>query len=283
MTAWRVAKTAWKDFRDDDAFLLAAALAYYSALSIGPLMVLGLRFAAVVGHEAEDAMVSQVQFLLGPQASGVLQEIVETARHAVPSSSWGALVGAATLVLSASALFVHLQAAMNRIWDVRQDASSGFAQLVLKRVLSLGMLGAAGFLLAVSLAVSAGIGYAAGRVVPGSSTWWHVINFVLSVGVFTVVFAAMYRYLPDVRIRWRDVWLGATVTAVLFAVGKLGIGVYLGNSSAADAYGAAGSLLVLLIWVWFSALLFFAGAEWTQAWAHAHGRGFVLAEHAKRA
>jgi YihY family inner membrane protein len=193
------------------------------------------------------------------------------------------MVGLATLAWSASSVFAQLQEALNTIWEVEPKPGAGLLGTVRRRVLSMTMVLGIGFLLLVSLVLSAGLaalGRFFGGLLPGAEALWQVVEFAVSFGVVTLLFAAIYKVLPDAEIRWGDVWVGAAATALLFALGKLLIGLYLGHASVGSTYGAAGSLLVLLVWIYYSAQILFFGAEFTQAYARRYGSRIVPAEGA---
>ena len=263
------------EFGEDGAVTLAASLAYYTALSMAPLVLLVLRVAAFFGPQGQRDLVEQITALIGPQGGDAVQLVIESSRSEPVAGNVAGSLSVLMLIFGASAVFSELQHALNTIWDVRSRPKSGVWGWIRKRLLSMGILLAVLFLLLVSTVVSAllALGPRATADLPGGPALWSVVHVVFSIAVFSALFALMFRYLPDVRIQWRDVWLGAFATAVLFALGKLAVGFYLGRSSVGSAYGAAGSLVVLLVWTYYSALIFFFGAEWTQVWARAHGRG----------
>jgi membrane protein len=196
-----------------------------------------------------------------------------------------AIIGFVILLSSASAVFAQLQASLNRIWNVVQKTGLGVLHMIKTRLFSMAIVASLGFLLMVSLGVStllAALGSYFQTLLPQMEFLLHVINFVVAVGVTTVLFGAIFKYLPDVIIRWRDVWVGAVVTALLFNLGQIGLGLYLGHSSTASAYGAAGSFMVLILWLYYSTLILFYGAGWTQVRARLLGSRFEPAPHANR-
>ncbi len=270
-------RQAGSDFVSDDAMTLGGALAFYTALSLAPLLVILLSLASFLGESTQDRLVQQIEMMVGPQAGEGIQVIIDNAETRPDLGSFAGIAGLLTLLFSATGVFAQLQAALNRIWDVRARPSQGIWAWLRKRFLSLGMLLALGFLLLVSLAVSAGLGI----ILPQTGVIWQVVTFLVSMVVFVAMFALMFKYLPDVKITWNSVWAGAVLTAVLFAVGKFAIGLYLGHSSVASSYGAAGSLLLLLLWVYYSALIVFFGAELTQVYAHRFDRAIQPDEHAE--
>ncbi|HEX7183491.1 MAG TPA: YihY/virulence factor BrkB family protein [Thermoanaerobaculia bacterium] len=250
----------------------SAALAFYTIFSLAPVLVIVIALAgAVYGEEAvRGQIVSEFQGLMGRDAALLVQEVLKTAAR--PASGRIATVaGIFTLLFGATGVFAQLQDALNRIWGVAPKPQAVFTTLLRKRLLSFAVLLGIGFLLLVSLVLSAGLA-AASRWLERfiSVEVLQVTNFLVSFLVITLLFALIYRVLPDVRLDWQDVWGGALVTSLLFVLGKTLIGFYLGRTGLASAYGAAGSLVVVLLWVYYSALIFFLGAEIT----HIHSRQY---------
>ena len=282
---WSAAKAAGKDFGEDEALVRAAALAYYTALSIAPLLVLLLWIVGFLGEDTQARLVEQLEGVMGGsggegQAGSAVRQIVDNAEQG------GGVAGPLSLLLlaiSASSVFAQLQTSLNRIWDVRARPGGGVRTWIRKRLTSIGTVITLAFLLLVSLAASAVLSFMQGQaqgVLPGGAGLWMVLSTLVSFAVFVLVFALMYRYLPDVRIEWRDTWLGATLTAALFVVGKYLVGLYLGSKGLDSTYGAAGSLVALLIWVYYCAVIVFYGAEVTQVVAKRSGRHVEPDEHA---
>jgi membrane protein len=276
-------KSTFKEWNEDKASRLAAALAYYTAFSVAPMLLIAIVIAGLVfGNEAaQGSIFAQLQGLLGPEAAGTIETAVKTSRQP-GASTVSAIIGLATLIWSASNVFGQLQDALNTIWEV-QPKPAGLVGSLKRRLVPMSMVLGIGFLLLVSLVLSAALsalGHFFNQLLPGTSVLWEIVNFVISFGVVTGLFAAIYKVLPDVEIRWSDVWIGAAVTALLFTIGKLLIGLYLGNASIGSTYGAAGSLLVVLVWVYYSAQILFFGAEFTQVYARRYGSQIVPSEHA---
>jgi membrane protein len=276
------------DFFSDDALTLAAALSFYSALSLAPLLVLLIWISSLLGGTAQQELVEQMVALVGEEGGAAIEEVVESAKESPTLGSVAGALGIATLLFSAAGVFAQLQHSLNVVFDVKAKPAPGAARGVWawlrRRLLSMGMVLAVGFLLLVSLALSAALAAVLGgakQTLPATEVLWQVANFIAPLIVFIALFAALFKFLPDVRIAWRDVWLASAITAVLFSLGKVGIGIYLGRSSLGSAYGAAGSLVVLLVWVYYAAVIFFLGAELSQVWARAHGRGFEPKEGAE--
>lgn len=283
---WALIKRSVSAWIDDSAPSMGAAIAYYTLFSIAPLLVIVIAIAGVVfGTEAaQDAIVAQLEGLIGHEGAVAVQGLVksgaEPGRGAI-----AAIVGAGTLFIGATTVFAELQSALDRIWEVPAGKqASGIWHLTRQRLLSFGMVLVLGLLMLVSLVVSAAL-TALGRWWGGLFEGWeavlHVVNFAVSFAVVTGLFAAIYKIMPRADIAWRDVWIGAVVTALLFTLGKFLIGLYLGKSGVTAGFGAAGSLVVLLIWVYYSAQIFLLGAEFT--WVYAHARGSRLAARGSKA
>jgi membrane protein len=276
-------KEAYHDWSEDKASRLAAALAYYTAFSVAPLLLITIAVAGLAfGREAaQGRIVGQLQGLMGP-AAGAVETALANAQDP-GAGALSAIIGLATLIWSASNLFGQLQETLNTIWEVAPDPDAGIVATLKRRFLSMTMVLGVGFILLVSLVVTAGVAVAGNffsSVLPGGAVLWQVVNFSLSFAVTTLLFAAIYKVLPDVTIAWSDVWIGSAVTALLFTVGKLLIGLYLGHASVGSTFGAAGSLLVFLVWVYYSAQILFFGAEFTQVYARRYGSRIVPAEGA---
>lgn len=279
-----VLKATVRDFREDKALRLAAAMSYYALLSLAPLLIVAVAVAGMVwGRQSASAeVVEQMENQVGAAGAEVAQSVLASA--AQPARGIVALaIGGGVLLLGATGLFLQLQGALNTIWDVRPRPGQGVRGFIRKRVLSLAMVLGVGLLLLVLLAASTAISaaheYLAG-LVPGMEWIWRAGNELLSFALMTLLFALVFKYVPDVRIRWRDVWTGAAVTAVLFLAGRFLLGWYLGRGSVGSAYGAAGSLVAMLVWVYYSSVLLFLGAEFTQAQARARGAPIVPAQYA---
>ena len=280
MWLFRLLKKTVKEFLADDCPRLAAALSYYVVFALPPLLVLLLVVLGTVVDPTNARSLIQEQFatLTGPGVADQIGSIVEQAQQPGAGRGLTALLGAGALLFGATGAFVQLQGALNRAWDVEPDPKAGgIRSFLIKRVLSIGMVMAIAFLLLVSLIISALISafgdLFASYVSAGISDFvMQAINTVVSLAVFTVLFAAMFRFLPDAKIAWRQVWVGAGVTTLLLMVGKTLIGLYLGNSDPGQAYGAASSLAILLLWIYYSSMIVLFGAEFTEVWAERHGR-----------
>jgi membrane protein len=273
---WSLAKESAAAWMDDFAPSMGAAIAYYTAFSIAPLLIIVIAIAGLFfGREAASGyLYAQLDGLLGDQGARAIQGMVESAS----STGEGVIataVGVVLLAVGATTVFAELQTDLDRIWKApAAKKAEGLWELVRSRVLSRGLVVSIGFVMLVALVVSAALA-ALGK-------WWggvfenfewvlHILNFVVSLAVTTVLFALMYKILPRVKIGWRDVWIGSAATALLFTIGKFLVGLYIGKSSVVSSFGAAGSLAVLLVWVYYSAQIFLLGAEFTWVYAHRYG------------
>ena len=275
-TVFSLLKEAFQEWQKDKASLLAAALAYYTVFSITPLLVIAIAIVgAVFGQEAaRGEILAQINSLVGEQGAQAIEMALNNANQP-EISSIASIISVVILLIGASGVFAQLQEALNTVWNVTAKPEGGIWIFIRKRLLSFGMVLAIGFLLLVSLIISAvlsGVSKMEMDLLPGLDSLWQFLNFGVSFGFITVLFALIYKYLPDVKIRWKDVWVGAITTALLFGLGKYLIGLYLGRGSLGSAYGAAGSLIVFLAWVFYSAQILLFGAELTQVYARRYGR-----------
>lgn len=273
----QVLKAAFKDFGEDECGVRAAALAYFTVFALPPLLTLLLMLAGMIWdpQEVERALTSQFSGMMGESGGEQVSTIIAQADKPGSGGIFATLLSLGGLVFGATGAFIQLQGALNRAWEVKPDPEKGGIMLfITKRMLSLGMVLGIGFLLAVSLALTAGISAVGGAVGSGIPEGvMHVVNFGLTFGVLGLLFAAMYKVLPDAEIAWKDIWVGAFVTAALFVLGKFAIGLYLGRSNPGDAFGAAGALAVVLVWAYYSSMILLFGAEFTQQWAKQRGSG----------
>ena len=273
---YQLAKQSVSAWIDDYAPSMGAAISYYTVFSIAPLLIIVIAVAGFVwGREAvQGELVGQLTGLIGKEGATGIQALIESANQ--PTQGLVAtVISTLVLIVGATTVFAELQSALDRIWQVPQvPKASGIWATLRTRLLSLGFILGLGFLMLVSLVSSAGIaalgGWAKG-LLPGWAALLYVINLVFSVGFTTVLFAMIFKLMPQAQVSWRDVWVGAGVTAVLFEIGKTLISLYIGKSSVTSSFAAAGSLVVLLIWVYYSAQIFLLGAEFTWAYANAHG------------
>jgi len=273
---WQMIKATVKAWVDDYAPSMGAALSYYTLFSLAPLVIIVIAVAGMLfGQEAaQGEIVAQLRGIMGEQGAVAVEGMLRAARE--PAKGVVAtIVGLAMLLLGATAIFGELQSALDRIWRVpAPKEESGIWHLLRTRLLSFGLVLGLGFMMTVSLVVStalAALGKWWGGWFQGWDVLLEILNFAVSFGIFTLLFAIIYKIMPRANIPWRDVWTGAAVTAFLFTIGKVLIGLYLGKSSLASGFGAAGSLVVLIAWVYYSAQIFLFGAEYTWVYANRHG------------
>lgn len=273
---FKLLRRAVGNFLADDAMSLSAALSFYTLLSFAPLMVLGVWASSMLGHGLQEMMLGEVGALAGQDAREVAQAVVNSA-NARPSI--GSIAGITSIVVSligATTVFAQLQTSLNRIWGIEARPGNAIWGWLRQRVLSIGVLGAIVFVLIVSLLISSGLG----ALLTHSGPIWDALNQLISMAVFAGLFALLFRYLPDARLQWRRAVWGGVVTAILFTLGKWVIGFYLARGNVGGAYGAVGSVVVLLVWVYYSSAIFFFGAEVVQAWFRERGESIQPAAHA---
>jgi membrane protein len=273
---WDLVKASASAWVDDYASSMGAALAYYTLFSLAPLLLLVISVGGLIygAAAARGAVVAQFEGLIGLEGATVVQNLLKSANQPT-TSLFASAVSLVTLIAGATSIFAELQSDLDRIWRVpTANRPAGMLGLLRTRLLSFGLIVSIGFLLLVSLVVStalAAFGKWYGAWFPGWVLTLEVVNQVVSIVFVTAMFAMMYRILPSVWVAWRDVWQGAFATAVLFTAGKFLIGLYLGKAGVASGFGAAGSVVVLLAWVFYSAQIFLLGAEFTWLYAHRHG------------
>ena len=283
---WRLLKETFKEWNDDNASRLAAALSYYTIFSLAPLLIIAIAIAgAVFGDEAaKGEIVKQIQGLVGKDGAEVIQTALQNAQKP-DTRNFASIISIGVLLFGASNVFAQIQDALNTIWEVEPKPGRSIWQTLRKRFLSFAMVGGVGFLLMVSLVVSAvlaGMVNYFGSLIPGFDFLWQIANFAISFAVVTILFAIIYKFIPDAKIAWNDVWIGSAMTSLLFVIGKSLLGLYLGNGSFGSAYGAAGSLIVLLAWINYAAQIIFFGAEFTQVYATKYGSHIVPDENSRR-
>jgi membrane protein len=267
---WYVLKRALAGWWNDNVPRLGASLAYYTLFAMAPILVISIAIAGFFfGAEAvRGEVVGQMRGLVGETGAVAVQAMLESAATR-GDGTLATVIGLVTFFLGSTGAFLELQTALNGIWRVKPKPNAGIRQMLFQRLLSFGLVIGVGFVLLVSLVISAGLSALnryMGHAFPGFEVLWAALNVLVSLGVVTLLFAMIYQFLPDVDLRLRDVWLGALVTAGLFTVGKSVIGLYLGTSAIGSSYGAAGSVIVLLVWVYYSAQVVLLGAEFTKAY-----------------
>lgn len=275
MSLARLVRQTTLEWMAQDVPRLGASLAFYTIFAIAPLFVIVLAIAGLwFGEEAaRRELFNEVSGLVGSEGREAIEALVSAANQP-KAGAWATVAALATLFIGVTGVFVELQDALNTVWGVRRLPGRGFHRFVKDRLLSFALVVGMGFLLLVSLVLSAGLsafGKFLDGLLPAQEVIWQGVNFTVSFGVITVLFALVFKVLPDVKIAWRDVWIGAVITALLFNLGKLLIGLYLGRSGITSAYGAAGSLVVILMWVYYSSQILFFGAKFTQVYANEYG------------
>ncbi|RPI49013.1 MAG: YihY/virulence factor BrkB family protein [Chloroflexi bacterium] len=284
---WELLKGTFEEWKEDKVSRLAAALSYYTIFSLPGLLLIIVAVAGFfLGQESvrEDLM-SQVGSVVGDDGAEAIGTMLSNAGWDRDAGVVAVVVGIVTVIVAATGAFTQLQEALNTVWEVAPAPGAGILQTLQKRFLSFSLILGIAFLLLVSLVVStalAGLGNFLEDMFPGAAWLIQILNVVISFAVITLLFALMYKYLPDAEIALKDVFIGAALTTLLFTVGKFALGFYLGRSSATSAYGAAGSLVLILLWIYYSAQIFLFGAEFTQVYARKHGSRVVPDEDAVR-
>ena len=277
----QVARVAVQEIREDRILTYAAAVAFYAALSLPPILVTLLWAIGLTASGAEEHLRQQAELLVGADGRRLVDSVLASAdRQAVRLDGVAGTISTVALLFAATGVFAQLQRALNRIWDVEAKPGRGVWMWVRRRLLSLGLLGTLAFLMLVSLTASTAV--SAIGIAQGGTALAEIASHATTIAVFTLLFAAVFRFLPDVHIRWRDVWGGAFATAILFAIGKALIGLYLANKGLGASYGAVGPAIVVLAWVYFSSAIVFVGAEITQAWLLVAGRRLEPNEYAAK-
>jgi membrane protein len=283
---WKLLRETVLSFIEDEALSRGAAIAFYAVTSIAPVLLIVIAIAGLVfGQDAtENAIVARLSDLMGPQAAQVLQSAVASAASK-SSGTIATIIGVITLMVTASGVFGETQSTLNALWKAEPKGTT-VSRLIRARAASLGLVAALGLLLIVSLVVSAALtafGNYLDAILPFGELLFPAMNFLVSLLPISILFAAIYKVLPDRHLEWRDVIVGGVVTAVLFNIGKSLIGWYIGSSAVASSYGAAGALIILLVWVYYSIQLFLLGAEFTKIYASRHGsrqaEGVAVAEN----
>jgi membrane protein len=289
--SWRAIRRLIKETVDewnrDNVTQMAAALAYYTLFSIAPLLVIAVAVAgAVFGEEAaRGEIVKQIQGLVGKGgAEAIEMALANTRGPNINSGIIASLISIAALLFGASGVFVQLQESLNAVWNIERNRDSGVKAIVRKRIFSFAMVVTIGFILMASLLVTTSltaINNFASYLVPGFDVFWQVLNLGVSFVAIALLFALIYKYIPDITVAWRDVLVGASLTSLLFSIGKELLGLYLGNGSFGSTYGAAGSLVTFLAWIYYSVQIMLFGAEFTQVYARKYGSHRGVTNYAK--
>lgn len=282
---WKVLKDTVKEFVDNDPMSYSSSIAFYTIFSMPAILIIVVSIAgsAYEDDTVRNTLLAQIERLFGEESSDAVQKVMGNA-NALGNNLLAKIIGIGTLLFSATTVFVSLQNGVNKIWKIKPKPKKGLIQFLIARVLSLAMVMSIGFLMLVSLIIDTLIAIFNNHmnVIFSEATYYIVagINLVISLGIVTLVFAMIFKVLPDAKIKWKDVWVGAFFTTVLFTLGKYFIGFYLGNSSLSNAYGAAGSLVLLLIWVYFSSTIMLFGAQFTFVYSREIGHKIRPLKHA---
>ena len=283
--AWQILKQTVVNFFQDDSFSYASSIAFYTIFSLPAILIISLSVGATVYERdvVQQELINQIGRLIGPSSAAEIEKILLNA--ALDSTGTLArIVGIGTLIFSATTVFVSLQTSLNKIWGIKPKPERGIVKYLIDRLLSLAMVISIGFLLLVSLIIDTLLVVLQTTLSKFLEGWTLYIvtgtNIAISLALITAIFAMLFKVLPDAKIKWRDVWVGAMVTTVLFTIGKFLIGFYLGNSSVNSAYGAAGSLVIILVWVYYSTVILLFGAELTSVYAEKTGSKILPYHHA---
>jgi membrane protein len=275
---WDITKKSFKSWIADDPFREGAVISYYAIFSIPALLVIIISVAGLVwGKEAVSGEISnQISAAMGQETATQLEEIVAHASE-TKTSVWATIIGIITLIIGATGVFAQLQKSLDLIWEVKVKAEKAWLKSLKDRLFSFGLILSIGFLLLISLVISAGLSVFSDWIKAYMPDFmmlvFRLISFIINFGVITILFALMFKILPDAKISWRYVWPGAMVTALLFILGKFLLGLYFGKADPASAYGAAGSIVLLMLWVNYSSMIVFLGAEYTKQFAVFYGKG----------
>ncbi len=280
-------KETYQEWSSDDAFQKSASLAYYSIFSIPALMIIVINIASLAfgQDQVQQQLTDQIASMMGTEAANQVETMVARSREN-SNSTLAIIIGIATLLFGATGVFYQLQKALNDAWEVEPDPDSGLKQMAKSRITALGIVVAIGFLLMISLLVTTALSAMSGWIqqqLPGFPQFvFYILQVLVSIGVITVLFAAMFKILPDAKVEWRSVWVGALLTAILFTIGKFLIGFYIGKTDPASTFGAAGSIVLIMLWVYYTGLILLFGAEFTQVFARNKGHRIEPDEHARR-
>jgi len=284
---WQFCRRVVVQWVNNEPFELAAALSYYTLFSLTPVLVIAIGIAGIAfGHEtAQQQILETIQDLIGPEGTEAVRVMIQNLSSRPETGRISTLLGFVVLFFGAGGVVAELQSALDKIWEVTPRPSSALWGFLRQRFISFAMVLAIGFLLLISLIASAiltSLTELLGQFVGATAVIIYVLDIVVSFFFVTLLFAMIYKFVPDARIQWRDVGIGSALTAFLFTIGKFCIGLYLGTSGITSVYGAAGSLITILLWVYYSSLIFFFGAQFTRTYASEYGSGIIPTDYAER-
>lgn len=280
-------KETFTEWNNDDPFRHSAVIAYYSIFSLPALVIIIVQVAGLIlGEDAAQGQISsQISSAIGEDAAKQVETMVANTSE-MGNSTMAIIIGVATLLFGATGVFYQLQQSLNKVWEVQPNPNAGVAKIAIDRATSLGVILAIGFLLLIFMVITAALNVLSGWIqsqLPDFMLYiFYVLNVLVTLGVVTLLFALIYKVLPDAKVGWQSVWIGAFVTAVLFAIGKFALGIYFNKADPASAFGVAGSLILIMLWVNYSALILLFGAEFTQVYARRHGHQIEPSGHAQR-
>ncbi len=283
--SWKVLKKTFTGFNEDNVLKLSGALAYYTVFSMGPLLIVIISILGFfLGQEAVEGKVyGTLNSFMGSDAASQLQQIIRNAAVS-DRGAFAATIGVITLVIGATTVFAEIQDSINTIWGIKPKPKRGWLRMIINRLLSFSVIISLGFILLVSLVVTTLIdGFSQGlqqQFPDVAITVFYIANYIISVAVISLIFAVIYKVLPDAKIQWKDVWPGSIAAAVLFLAGKFGVSFYISQTEVGSTFGAAGSLVILLLWTYFSAVVLYIGAEFTKAYSMVYGSEIHPAEYA---
>lgn len=282
---WSLLKETVKEFIQDNAIKLSASLSYYTIFSLPPLLIIIISLCGVFfGKEAvQGELFGQINGLVGNEAAMQIQEMIKNVKRS-DSNVFATTIGVIVLLVGASGVFAEIQSSINYIWGLEAKPKRGLIKFLKNRLMSFSMIGSVGFLLLVSLLVNSLMDILNNRLMayfPNVVVYlFYILNILIVFGIITLLFSIIFKSLPDGKVVWKDAFIGASFTSVLFMIGKFGIGAYLGSSAIGSTYGAAGSIILILVWVYYSAIILYFGAEFTKVYAHAHGDKIIPKEYA---
>jgi membrane protein len=285
LISWNLLKNTFQEFLDDNAIKLSASLSYYTIFSLPPLLIIIMSISSVFfGREAVTGrFFGQINGMVGNEAAHQIQETIKNIELS-NSNAFAAIFGGIMLLIGASGVFAEIQSSINFIWGLKAKPDKGFVKFIKNRLMSFSMIASVGFLLLVSLMVNTVMDVINARLLvyfPDSTIYlFYVVNIVILFATTTMLFSIIFKTLPDGNIAWKDALIGSSFTSLFFMIGKFAIGFYLGSSTVATVYGAAGSVIIILIWVYYSAIILYFGAEFTKVYANAHGSKIIPNDYA---
>jgi len=283
--SWLILKETYNDFADNKALRMSAALAYYTIFSIAPILIIIISICDIFYGKAaiEGSIYGHIKTFVGSAAALQIEQVIRNATNS-NKVTWASVVGVVSLLVAATGVFGEIQDSINQIWRLKAKPKTGWVKMIVNRLLSFSMLVSIGFILLVSLVINSVLDFLGGQLygfVPYETVFMaYCINLLITFVTISLLFGVIFKVLPDARIKWRDITVGAIATAILFMIGKFAIGFYLGHSHAGNSYGAAGSIIVILLWVYYSAAILYFGAAFTRVYTRHKGRNIYPSDYA---